>query len=301
MRVLVPVALIGVLLTGCASSGVQRALTPNDRLRDQVRELEKMVVDLQKKATVSEVEVARLKERVVELEVDRERLEEQLAQRPAPRPPSPTRGLSEEPLPSFRPATSARIETADLEDPDPLPPPTRSPAASEPPKSAPVVVPRSSPEPRTAQRKPVRRAPAPEVRAAEPAAAPTVEVPPAGQAIYDQGYTQYHRGQYVDAEASFLRFLEGFPSTDLSDNAQFWIGEARFARDDFRGALSAFREVVDRFPGGNKVPDALVKAGAALEALGDVAGARRSYEEVQRRFPTSPAALRAEERTIALR
>ncbi|MEM1248411.1 MAG: tol-pal system protein YbgF [Acidobacteriota bacterium] len=284
MRALVALGLIGLAVSGCASQGVQRVLTPNDRLRDEVRELERLVVDLQRKATVSEVEVARLKERVVELEVDRERLEEAIASRPAP---SPTRGLIEEPLPSAtRPA--GRIETSDLE-PEPLPAPVvseRQPAVEVAPSNAPTERPAPPPSP-----EPSRRAAEPTRLTAEPMA-----VTAAGQAIYDQGYTQYHRGQYIDAEASFLRFLEGFPNSELSDNAQFWIGEARFSRGDYPGALNAFREVVNRFPEGNKVPDALVKSGQALEQQGDIAAARRSYEEVKRRFPESPAALRAEER-----
>lgn len=290
MRALLALSLIGIVVSGCASPGVQRVLTPNDRLRDEVRELERLVVELQRKATVGEVEVARLKERVVELEVDRERLADLLAARPAP---SPTRGLAEEPLPSAtRPR--GRVESSDL-DPDPLPAPVvseRRPAVE---VSPPPTV-RAQPRVETGGTAASSGDSPSEPRSSTPPSPAPTEVTAAGQAIYDQGYTQYHRGQFVDAEASFLRFLEGFPNSELSDNAQYWIGEARFARDDFRGALSAFREVVDRYPEGNKVPDALVKAGQALERQGDVAAARRSYEEVQRRYPESPAALRAEER-----
>ena len=63
MRRLLALGLLGLCVTGCASQGMQRVLTPNDRLRDEVRELERLVVELQRKATVSEVEIGRLKER----------------------------------------------------------------------------------------------------------------------------------------------------------------------------------------------------------------------------------------------
>jgi tol-pal system protein YbgF len=121
-------------------------------------------------------------------------------------------------------------------------------------------------------------------------------VDPTAQALYDRGYTLYHQGRYLDAEASFQRFLQAYPRTDLSDNAQFWIGESRFARDDLTGALAAFRETLQRYPEGNKVPDALIKEGDCLAGLGDKDGARGRYEEVSRRFPGSAAAVMAEER-----
>jgi tol-pal system protein YbgF len=121
-------------------------------------------------------------------------------------------------------------------------------------------------------------------------------VVPAAQALYDRGYTLYHQGRYLDAEASFQRFLQAYPRTDLSDNAQFWIGESRYARGDISGALTAFRETLQQHPEGNKVPDALVKEGDCLAGMGDRDGARQSYEAVVQRFPGSAAAVMASER-----
>ena len=67
-------------------------------------------------------------------------------------------------------------------------------------------------------------------------------VTPAVQALYDRGYTLYHQKYYVDAEASFQRFLQAEPNSELADNAQYWIGECRYSRRDMRGALAAFRK-----------------------------------------------------------
>ena len=76
----------------------------------------------------------------------------------------------------------------------------------------------------------------------------------------------------MDAEASFQRFLQANPKSELADNAQYWIGECRYSRNDLKGALAAFREVVERFPKGNKVPDAMLKAGQCLEGMGTSRG-----------------------------
>ena len=100
----------------------------------------------------------------------------------------------------------------------------------------------------------------------------------------------------MDAESSFQRFLQANPASELSDNAEFWIGESRYARGDLRGALAAFRETRQRYPRGNKVPDAMVKEGDCLKGLGDLDGARDMYQEVMRLFPDVAAAIIAEER-----
>ncbi len=123
---------------------------------------------------------------------------------------------------------------------------------------------------------------------------------PAVQALYDRGYTLYHQKHYVDAEASFQRFLQAEPHSELADNAQYWIGECRYSRGDMRGALAAFRETVERYPTGNKTPDALLKAGMSLESLGDKEGARNTYQEVLKRFPGTAVSAVAEERLAKL-
>lgn len=122
-------------------------------------------------------------------------------------------------------------------------------------------------------------------------------IPAAAQAIYDQGYTLYHESRFLDAETAFQRFLQGWPSSELADNALFWIGASRLARGELDTALAAFREVRSRYPVGNKVPDALLKIAEISERQGDREGALATYRELQRSYPDSAAATAARERT----
>jgi tol-pal system protein YbgF len=121
-------------------------------------------------------------------------------------------------------------------------------------------------------------------------------VSPEAQFLYDRGYTLYHQARYIDAESGFRRFLQTYPRNELADNAQYWIGESRYARGDIRGALAAFQETVERYPEGNKVPDAILKLAGCLEELGASEAAQARYDEVLRRFPNTAAAVLAEER-----
>ncbi|MEM1181299.1 MAG: tol-pal system protein YbgF [Acidobacteriota bacterium] len=123
--------------------------------------------------------------------------------------------------------------------------------------------------------------------------------PPAGaspQALYDRAYSLFHEKRYAASEAAFEEFLGRHRDSHLADNAQFWIGESRWARGDFSSALTAFMATVEGFPHGNKVADALLKAGRCLEALGQKQRAMATYQELVARFPASAAALSAEQR-----
>jgi tol-pal system protein YbgF len=115
----------------------------------------------------------------------------------------------------------------------------------------------------------------------------------ASQALYDRSYAALSEGRRNDAEAGFTRYLETFPSSDLSDNATFWLGECRRQAGDLVTALARFREVVERYPSGNKVPDALWKVGQVLAAQGRTGEARAIWLELGRRFPATAAAENA--------
>ncbi len=229
----------------------------------EVEELKRRVLELQRKAAMNEVELERLRRQVDTLEA---RLGGGPGARPRPAGPgaAPSNPAPADPLPR-----EPMIEEDDLED------------------------------------LPGAALPAPGARSAgadqTPEAGSAPAIPPAAQDLYDQGYTLYHQGRFLDAEAAFQRYLQAYPETELADNAQYWIGEARYARGDHRGALAAFRESITRFPDGNKLPDALLKSGQCLEALGDLDGARRTYQDVLRRFPESAAAAVAKDRARRLR
>lgn len=256
------VAVLFVFSNGCATTATGSTADTRD-----VEELKRRVLELQQQARKSELEIDRLRQKVAVLEA-RAGLETpapgtedpaEARSEPDPEPPSP--GVRTEPQ-RPEPVDGPLLEEIDLDEPEPTPPPARRPVAPTPAPSAPAD--RSLTED--------------------------------AQALYDEGYSLFHRQRYLDAEATFQRFLRTWAGTSLADNAQYWIGESRFARGDLRGALAAFRETVERYPEGNKVPDALFKAGQTLEALGDVEGARETYREVIRRFPAGPTAGKAEER-----
>lgn len=263
-----------VLLTGaCASTGSSSGQIESSR---DVAEMKERILELQEQSAITQVEMDRLREQV-------NSLEKRLAGGEVTESPESSPSRSESPARVPPPAAAGNTDRAPIEESD------LEPAAT----GAAVGTTAIQEEPQT------------EIGETDgtlgtEAPATLQPVEPAAQALYDRGYTLYHQGKYLDAEASFQRFLQAYPATELSDNAQFWIGESRYARGDISGALSAFRETLQLYPGGNKVPDALVKEGDCLAGMGDRDGARQSYEEVIRRFSGSAAAVMATERLADL-
>jgi tol-pal system protein YbgF len=87
-----------------------------------------------------------------------------------------------------------------------------------------------------------------------------------------------------------------YPRTQLSSSAQYWIGNAHFARRDYRAAITAQRTLIANYPDSAKVPDALLNIASAQSELGDTAGARRTLEEILAKYPQSEAAPKARQR-----
>jgi tol-pal system protein YbgF len=257
--------LVPLLTVGCATlrGPAETPAAAEPPRRAAAGEETEQVDELQRQAAMAAAEIRLLRQSLAALQVEVERLASELDRATPP--------------PSLPGSSAVRFETSDL-DPVTIQPSPATPSPESPPRQEP------------------REAPSAIVPARPPVATPSAPVPADGQSLYDQGYTLYHQGRYVDAESSFQRFLQAHGGTELADNAQFWIGESRFARQDHRGALAAFQEVVDRYPDGNKVGDALLKAGDCLARLGDVSAAMERYREVLERFPGSAASVMAEER-----
>ena len=126
---------------------------------------------------------------------------------------------------------------------------------------------------------------------------PEVKVPVTGMGeIYRDAYETYQKGDLEGARRKFEVFLRQYPNTDLSDNAQFWVGETYFVKKDYEKAILEYEKVIVKYPEGDKVPAALLKQGLAFHELGDRANARNLLRRVIDRYPQSEQAETARKR-----
>lgn len=139
----------------------------------------------------------------------------------------------------------------------------------------------------------------PKGAATPPMSEVTVAPPSSGEDpmnTYQTAYRDYQRGNYDLAIAGFKEFVEKNRTSDLADNAAYWIGEALFSQKKYREAIDQFDSVVNKYPKSDKVPGALLKKGYAYISLGEKAQGVVQLQYVIHEHPASQEAALAKQK-----
>ncbi|MGE3626907.1 MAG: tol-pal system protein YbgF [Hyphomicrobiales bacterium] len=130
----------------------------------------------------------------------------------------------------------------------------------------------------------------------------TAALPPAqARALYDQAYGNLVRRDYASAEQGFRMFLSNFPSDALAGNAQYWLGETYFMRNQYKQAADSFLKAYQRYPNSSKAAESLLRLGTSLAQLGNKEDACATIAEVGRKFPDAADYLKQRAATEARR
>jgi len=114
--------------------------------------------------------------------------------------------------------------------------------------------------------------------------------------LYKDAYETFQKGNLEESRRKFEAFLKQYPNTELSDNAQFWIGETYYLKKDFEKAILEYEKAIAKYPEGDKIPAALFKQALAFLELGDKTNARNLLRRVMERYPHSDQAEMAKKR-----
>ena len=148
--------------------------------------------------------------------------------------------------------------------------------------------------------------PAPPPGANEGASATTSAAPatpPPGmsaKALYDSAMKDRGAGSFDLALQGFQEYLRYYSNTDLAPNAQFYIGQIHYDRNQFEPAIRAFDAVLEKFPTNNKTADATYMKGMALLRSGKRNDAGVEFLNVITNFPNSEVAAKARTQRKAL-
>jgi len=124
---------------------------------------------------------------------------------------------------------------------------------------------------------------------------------PDPEELYNDAYSKLSQKDYQGARRDFKKFLEMFPQTEYSDNAQFWIGDCYYREKRYEEAILEFEEVIKKFPNGNKLTDALLKQAFSFIAINDVNSAKLLLQKIIDKYPTSAQAEIAKAKLKTLR
>ena len=124
---------------------------------------------------------------------------------------------------------------------------------------------------------------------------------PDPEELYNGAYSKLSKGDFKASREEFKKFLQLFPQTEYSDNAQFWIGESYYREKRYEEAIIEFEEVIKKYPQGNKVPDAQLKQAFSFIALDDTNSAKLLLGKIIKQYPDSDQAAIAQAKIKSLK
>ena len=112
---------------------------------------------------------------------------------------------------------------------------------------------------------------------------------PANEA-YRRALQSYRDGQPDQAIQQFREYLRNNPKSDLSDNAQYWIGESYYSKGDYNRSIIELNEVLLKYPQGDQVPGALLALATSFANSGDKIDAKLILQKLISDHPKSEEA-----------
>jgi tol-pal system protein YbgF len=125
--------------------------------------------------------------------------------------------------------------------------------------------------------------------------------PEAEKAMYDQAFQSLKDMKYADAAQQFQAFLDQYPTSEYSDNAQYWLGESYYVTRNYEIALESFQILLSRYPDSPKAGDCLLKIGYTHYELKQWDQARAALIQVQEQYPDTTNARLAGSRLRSMK
>jgi len=116
-------------------------------------------------------------------------------------------------------------------------------------------------------------------------------------ALYTNAYRDYTAGKYDIAFQEFNDYLRYFSSTDLAPNAQYYVADIYYRKQDYGNALTSFDTVLEKFPDNPKTADAHYMKGMSLLRLGKNDSAAREFRDIYTRYSVSNPDIAAKAKT----
>lgn len=110
--------------------------------------------------------------------------------------------------------------------------------------------------------------------------------------LYKAGMAALNANDSDLAAQKFTAILTKFPNDKLAGNAQYWLGEAYYAKKDYAKAAVAFAKGYEKFKDGVKAPDNILKLGMSMKELGKKTEACTAFLSLPKEFPKAEQSLK---------
>ena len=112
-------------------------------------------------------------------------------------------------------------------------------------------------------------------------------------ALFDAGVNAYQSRKYDEAQRSFNDFLKNYKDHSQAPEAQYYLAECYFQRNQFADAALAYDAVIKKYPSSSSAPGAYLKQGISFSKLNQAAASKAQLEALIKKYPNSPEAARA--------
>ncbi|MEE9542823.1 MAG: tol-pal system protein YbgF [Thermodesulfobacteriota bacterium] len=116
------------------------------------------------------------------------------------------------------------------------------------------------------------------------------------KALYERGHQHALKKNYSKAIEVLKAFLKANPKHELAGDAQYWLAESYFGRDDFERAILEYNKVIKNHPKSKLLDSASYKQGLSFLRLGSDKEARVIFERLIEKFPDTKVATDAKKR-----
>lgn len=133
------------------------------------------------------------------------------------------------------------------------------------------------------------------------AAAAAAGDPAAESSSYNEAFAALKDGRYAESARRFQTFIDQYPSSDLTANAYYWLGESYYVTQNYKIAQQSFETLLQRYPNSQKAPDALLKIGYSQYEQKQWDDAEATLNKVVQAYPDTTVARLAQGRLRALK
>jgi tol-pal system protein YbgF len=111
--------------------------------------------------------------------------------------------------------------------------------------------------------------------------------------LYRLASNDYQAGKFDLALSGFRNFVNQYPKSELAPQAQFYSGEAEFARKNWVDAAREYDKVVQNYSKSEFEPKALFKRSMALQQIGHTQDAVQGFKRLIQEHPNHDLAKSA--------
>ncbi len=123
-----------------------------------------------------------------------------------------------------------------------------------------------------------------------------LKVPPPPSEMYRLAYSDFSSGKYDIAIVGFKSYIDKYPTGELANLAQYYLGECYYSQSSWQNAYDQFDLVEKNYPKSDQAAPARLKKALCLELLGKVKESRELLQTLVRDFPNSAESATAREK-----